>query len=246
MKHLLACTFAPIVLASWTVASVHGDWDQVKAEGTGIVKIDKEPWPLVAQREPGDRDATAGSGGWMSLFNGEDLTGWTPKITGHAPGDNYGNTFRVEDGILKVCYDRYDKFDRRFGNLFYEKPFSNYVMRVEYRFVGDQCPGGPGWAFRNSGVMIHGQSPESMTKDQDFPASMFELHPGSTVHRHKTQLDLLRRRRFTPRMPGEDESLGRRPGGHRPPQMDRAVVVGLIDRATLPTLEETRGACLID
>jgi hypothetical protein len=43
---------------------------------------------------------------------------------------------------------------------------------VEYRFVGDQCPGGPGWAFRNSGIMIHGQSPESMEKDQNFPVSV--------------------------------------------------------------------------
>jgi hypothetical protein len=38
--------------------------------------------------------------------------------------------------------------------------------------VGEQCPGGPGWAFRNNGIMAHGQSPESMKKDQDFPDSI--------------------------------------------------------------------------
>jgi len=115
---------------------------------------------------------TAKPSEWKPLFNGKDLTGWKVKITGHELGDNYGNTFRVEDGILKVSFDQYEKFDGKFGHLFYEKPMSNYVLRVEYRFVGDQVPGGPGWAFRNSGIMIHGQSPESMTKDQNFPVSV--------------------------------------------------------------------------
>ena len=110
--------------------------------------------------------------GWIALFNGKDLDGWTPKIKGYAAGDNYADTFRVEDGVLKVKYDRYDKFNERFGHLFYKTPFSHYRLRIEYRFVGDQCPGGPAWAIRNSGVMIHGQSPDSMRKDQDFPVSI--------------------------------------------------------------------------
>ena len=109
------------------------------------------------------------TGGWITLFNGKDLTGWTPKIKGYELGENYGNTFRVEDGILKVAYDQYDKFDGRFGHLFYKDKFSHYVIRLEYRFVGEQTPGGPGWAFRNSGIMVHCQSPESMGKDQNFP-----------------------------------------------------------------------------
>ena len=46
------------------------------------------------------------------------------------------------------------------------------VLRVEYRFVGGQVPGGPSWAVRNSGAMLHGQTPESMEKDQDFPVSI--------------------------------------------------------------------------
>jgi len=109
---------------------------------------------------------------WIPLFNGKDLTGWKVKIVGHELGDNFGNTFRVEDGVLKVCYDKYDKFDGRFGHLFYEKPFSSYRLRVEYRFTGEQVAGGAGWAWRNSGIMIHGQTPESMRKDQNFPVSI--------------------------------------------------------------------------
>jgi hypothetical protein len=114
----------------------------------------------------------ADEGEWTQLFNGKNLDGWHVKIKGYELDDNFGNTFRVEDGILKVAYDKYEKFDRKFGHIFYEKPFSNYVIRVEYRFVGEQVPGGPGWAIRNSGIMVHGQLAESMRKDQDFPVSI--------------------------------------------------------------------------
>jgi len=114
-------------------------------------------------------NGNADASGWISMFNGQNLDGWTVKIKGYELGDNYGNTFRVEDGVLKVSYDQYDKFDGKFGHLFYKDRFSHYRMRLEYRFTGKQTPGGPGWAFRNSGVMIHGQSPETMRKDQDFP-----------------------------------------------------------------------------
>jgi len=109
---------------------------------------------------------------WTQLFNGKDLTGWKVKIKGFELNDNHNDTFRVEDGVMKVAYDKYDNFGGKFGHIFYEKPYSNYILRIEYRFVGDQCPGGPGWAFRNSGVMIHGQSPESMEVDQNFPVSI--------------------------------------------------------------------------
>jgi len=126
---------------------------------------------FLAGPAPAAEDA-ADEGEWIQLFNGKDLSGWKVKIKGYELGENFGNTFRVEDGVMKVAYDQYDKFDSRFGHIFYEKPFSNYVLRVEYRFTGEQCPGGPGWAFRNSGVMFHGQSPESMGKDQSFPVSI--------------------------------------------------------------------------
>jgi hypothetical protein len=115
----------------------------------------------------------ADTGEWIELFNGKDLTGWTPKIKGHDAGDNYANTFRVKDGVLAVSYDDYEgPFNERFGHLFYDEPFSNYILRLEYRVVGDQMEGAPAWARANSGVMIHGQTPESMGRDQDFPVSI--------------------------------------------------------------------------
>ena len=110
---------------------------------------------------------------WIQLFNGRDLDDWVIKIKSYELGDNHGETFRVEDGLLKVSYDQYEgRFRGRFGHIFYKEPFSYYVLRVEYRIVGEQYPeGAPGWAIRNSGVMIHGQTPETMEKNQDFPVS---------------------------------------------------------------------------
>lgn len=130
---------------------------------------------LVTTAALGDEAAptkTANEDGWIQLFNGKDLNDWRVKIRYHELGDNFGNTFRVEDGLLKVRYDAYDEFKERFGHVFYKTPYSHYRFRVEYRFVGEQAQGGPNWAIRNSGVMIHGENPKFMGKDQDFPASI--------------------------------------------------------------------------
>jgi len=109
---------------------------------------------------------------WIQLFNGKDLDDWTVKIAKHEVGENYANTFRVEDGLLKVRYDGYTDFDFQYGHIHYNTPFSAYLLRVEYRFTGEQAPGGEGWAWRNSGAMLHGQNPRTMLKDQDFPISI--------------------------------------------------------------------------
>ena len=109
---------------------------------------------------------------WRQLFNGENLDGWHVKIAGYELDDNFGNTFRVEDGLMKVSYDEYESFNERFGHIFFDESFSYYKMAVEYRFVGEQAPNGPGWAYRNSGIMIHGQPPNTMEVDQNFPISI--------------------------------------------------------------------------
>lgn len=116
--------------------------------------------------------AAAGEAKWEPLFNGKDLTGWTPKIRGCEAGENFQNTFRVVDGVLKVDYSDYKEWGNRYGHLFYAKKFSHYRLRVEYRFTGEQLKGGAGWAFRNSGIMIHSESPQTMEKEQEFPASL--------------------------------------------------------------------------
>lgn len=105
-------------------------------------------------------------GAWQSIFNGKDLSGWQMKITGHDLNENYKNTFRVEDGKLVVSYDQYESFDDKFGHIFYKEKLSHYKLRLEYRFVGEQTPGAPDWAYKNSGVKFHAPPPETIPKDQ--------------------------------------------------------------------------------
>lgn len=109
---------------------------------------------------------------WIQLFNGKDLNNWTVKIKGHSAGENFKNTFRAVEGVLQVNYDEYDTFGTSYGHIFYKKEFSNYKLRLQYRFIGGQVKDGQEWARKNSGVMIHSQSPESMGLNQDFPVSV--------------------------------------------------------------------------
>ena len=109
---------------------------------------------------------------WLSLFNGKDLSGWDIKFSGHAINDNYKNTFQVEDGMIRVVYDEYENFDDKYGHMYYETPFSYYKIRFDYRFLGQQTPGGQSWNVRNSGIMLHSQSAKSNDFNQDFPVSI--------------------------------------------------------------------------
>lgn len=109
---------------------------------------------------------------WISLFNGKNLNNWIIKFTGHKLGVNYKNTFRVDNGILKISYENWDHWNGQFGHIFYKEPFSSYILKLEYRFVGEQVEGGPGWATRNNGVMLHSQPPKTMTLNQEFPVSI--------------------------------------------------------------------------
>jgi len=136
-------------------------------------------FPIVAQQAAVKADKKD----WIQLFNGRNLDGWTVKLAKHKVGENYGNTFRVEDGLLKVSYDQYDTLNGQFGHLFYKDKFSYYLIAVEYRFFGEQVKGGPDWALRNNGIMVHSQSAESMGLDQDFPTSIeVQLLGGDGVH----------------------------------------------------------------
>jgi hypothetical protein len=121
-----------------------------------------------AQSKPDQKD-------WIQLFNGRDLKDWTAKFAHYPLGENVNDTFRVEEGLLKVRYDKWQSFEDQFGHLFYREPFSYYVIAAEYRFVGEQVRTARtdlGWAVRNNGLMLHAPDPKTMVKDQDFPISI--------------------------------------------------------------------------
>ena len=109
---------------------------------------------------------------WIPLFNGKDLSGRTPKICKHPLGENFADTFKVEDGIIKVSCDAYGKFDQQYGHLYSDIAYSHYIQRMEYRFEGKMMDDAPGYVNLNSGVMIHSQSPQNMRQDLSFPVSL--------------------------------------------------------------------------
>lgn len=127
---------------------------------------------------------------WIQLFNGKDLIGWDIKFSGLEINDNYKNTFKVEDGILKVDYSEYENFDKKYAHLYYEKPYSHYRLRIEYRFVGEQLPGGEVWENFNSGVMLHAQSAQEQQLNQDFPASIEMQFLGDVQGENRTNGNL--------------------------------------------------------
>ncbi len=119
----------------------------------------------------------------IKLFNGKDINDWVVKITHHELGDNFGETFRVEDGLIKVRYDKYGPFNFQFGHLYFKQPFSSYHLTCEYRFTGNWQPDAPRYTNMNSGIMFHAQDPQTISKDQLFPISvefqfLGELEPG--------------------------------------------------------------------
>nr|WP_236621048.1 family 16 glycoside hydrolase [Rhodopirellula sallentina] len=157
---------------------------------------------VCAVADDQSEDAKKNQEDWITLFNGKDLSGWTPKIRGHELGVNYADTFRVRDGLLVVTYEDYQKSDStsidsgkpnqfdKFGHLFYKDTFSHYLLRIEYRFVGEQIAGGPGWAYRNNGLMLHGQDPRLMTLNQKFPVSIEVQLLGGNGTDARTNLNL--------------------------------------------------------
>ena len=116
--------------------------------------------------------SVAGDDQWRSLFNGKDLTGWQAKIVGEPLGQDSKHTFRVSDGKLVVNYENYQRLNGKYGHLFFQQKYSHYRLRLEYRFIGEQLPDGAGWAYKNSGVMLHSQDPATMRIDQEFPVSV--------------------------------------------------------------------------
>lgn len=127
---------------------------------------------LIAWKNDKKPISPEGKDNWVTLFNGKDINDWFVKIQHHEVGENYGNTFRVEDGMLKVRYDQYDHFNEQFGHLYYKKPFSYYHLKFRYRFVDEWRKDAPSYTILNSGVMYHSQDPRTMPKEQDWPISI--------------------------------------------------------------------------
>ncbi len=130
--------------------------------------------------------------GWISIFDGESLDGWTPKLRAEEYGSDKLKTFVVRDSAITVDYTNYNEFNEKFGHLFYKTRYSSYRLTFLYRFIGEQMHDGPGWAYKNSGVMFHCENPDGMALNQDFPisleAQLLGANSKSSVDRHTMNL----------------------------------------------------------
>ena len=71
----------------------------VLALNVGSCSLGRSELPCHSDVRRHSGDDPPAKDGWIPLFNGKDLDGWKPKIKGYDAGDNFGNTFRVEDGV---------------------------------------------------------------------------------------------------------------------------------------------------
>ncbi|TLP81438.1 DUF1080 domain-containing protein [Maribacter sp. ACAM166] len=134
-----------------------------------------------------EESTDSGKEEWIAVFNGTNYDDWTPKFAGYELGVNHKDRFVYEDSLLSVRYTKTDTFNGNFGHLYYKEKFSHYKLRAKYRFVGEQMTNGPGWAFRNNGLMLHCQEPATLGLDQDFPISLeFQLLGGDGTNERTT------------------------------------------------------------
>jgi hypothetical protein len=90
----------------------------------------------------------------VPLFNGKDLTGWTPDVPARDADPNGPPSFVVRDGKLV-------SLGKPEGHLLTDGRYRDYRLEIEYRFAG--APG-------NCGVLIHASKPRALYRM--FPQSI--------------------------------------------------------------------------
>jgi len=95
-------------------------------------------WGLTATQQAAPAQAKA-----IKLFNGRDLTGWKAYLAD--PNAKMEDVWRVENGIL-ICKGE------PLGYIYTEKDYTNYILKLEWRWAPGKPPG-------NSGVLlrVHGE-----------------------------------------------------------------------------------------
>jgi hypothetical protein len=82
----------------------------------------------------------------VSLFNGKDLSGWTPVLEGQ--GADPAKTWSVADGILRCT-------GKPAGYLRTDREFGDYVLTLEWRWPAGTQGG-------NNGVLVHTSTPRAL------------------------------------------------------------------------------------
>jgi hypothetical protein len=91
----------------------------------------------------GCRTSPGGAAGWTSLFNGEDLSGWTVKCQ---PQDQGKVFWKVEDGSI-LC-DSMGSKDHNYVWLVTNDEFDDFELRLQFQAY-KKSPGNSGLQFRS-------------------------------------------------------------------------------------------------
>src|SRR5262249_43555053 len=94
--------------------------------------------------------------GWVPLFNGKDLDGWSTYFDGRARNGKTDDLVRVEDGVIHLYPTGADGEARPAGYLATDKAYSYYQLRFEYKW-GDKRS-----APRAGGLMYHVVGPDRL------------------------------------------------------------------------------------
>jgi hypothetical protein len=100
----------------------------------------------------------------VPLFNGKDLSGWTPDVPARDADKDLPDSFIVRNGMLV-------SLGKPEGHLLTTQAYRNYRLEVEYRFPGK---GG------NCGVLVHASRPRALYKmfPQSIEVQMNSGHAG--------------------------------------------------------------------
>ena len=102
-------------------------------------------------------------GAWEPLFNGSDLSGWYSYLPSKGKNNDLEGVFRAENGMIHILGVE-DHGAREFGYLATEKSYSNYHLRLEYRW-GDKRFAPRDRSKRDSGVVYHVTGPDTVWPD---------------------------------------------------------------------------------
>jgi hypothetical protein len=105
---------------------------------------------LVALCVPRPAPAGEKNDGWIKLFNGKDLSGWSVFLDPKKKDADPAKVFAVHNGII-VCEGT------PFGYLITDKEYENYILKVQWRW-GEKVHG----KIRNSGVFVHVVGPNKI------------------------------------------------------------------------------------
>src|SRR5262245_30340639 len=106
--------------------------------------------------------------GWIKLFNGKDLSGWTKFLDPKTKTDP-DKIWSVKDGMI-ICQGSV------YGYLLTEKEYENYELKVQWRWA-DKPPARSNVQVRNSGVFVHVNGPDKIWP-KAVEAQLMEDHAG--------------------------------------------------------------------